>query len=80
MAHVGQSSATTLYREDQVGGCVADPDATIRAPRQTVDFGASDAPLLYRFADAPTDAASKNLFLGLRASIGVYRFEWSDSK
>jgi len=35
---------------------------------------------VYRFADAPTDPASKNLYLGLRASIGVYRFSWTEAR
>jgi hypothetical protein len=45
-----------------------------------VDFAtlAPDAvtPGLYRFADAPDDQASENLFLGLRASVGAYTFSW----
>lgn len=45
-----------------------------------VDFGAlasaGDSPPLWRFADAPDDQPSINLYAGVRASIGVYSFEW----
>jgi hypothetical protein len=45
-----------------------------------VDFAqldkASDAPLLYRFADASSGQPAFNLFKGVHAAEGVYRFSW----
>ncbi len=45
-----------------------------------VDFttltASSTSPLLYRFADDDSDAASKNLYQGVRASIGAYSFSF----
>lgn len=46
-----------------------------------VDFSqleqARASPLLYRFADETDGQPNVNLYKGLRARLGVYRFEWS---
>ena len=39
---------------------------------------ASNAPLLYRFADAPVGPADINLFSGLRARSGPYDFTFQE--
>jgi hypothetical protein len=38
----------------------------------------SDAPPLYRIADSSENPPSKNLYIGLRSSSGVYSFHWQD--
>ncbi|HEX4354868.1 MAG TPA: hypothetical protein VHZ95_18180 [Polyangiales bacterium] len=45
-----------------------------------VDFStlpkSSDDPSLYRFADAPSDAADVNIYSGLRSRAGAYEISW----
>jgi len=47
-----------------------------------VEFSALEADAgavgVYRFRDDGADAPSKNLYAGLRASVGVYAFQWID--
>lgn len=47
-----------------------------------VDFSllapSPDQPLLYQFADEPTDLASVNLYAAMHSAYGVYGFRWLD--
>lgn len=53
-----------------------------RAWFTNVDFSglekASSHPLLYRFQDNDDDPPSLNLYRGVQATTGVYRFEWNE--
>jgi len=40
----------------------------------------SDQPPLYRFQDSSADQPSDNLYGGLRASAGVYEFQWEEAE
>ena len=55
-----------------------------RAFFANVDFAklerVSDEPLVYAFGDASEDQPSLNLYEGLRAREGAYRFTWESSK